>query len=79
MSNNKDVLTPVETTWEDEVSKENPVLCWVSNRSKREKQHARNILFISNDDCFCYNAKKYAFKYATPVLPTDCRNIDKAA
>ena len=66
-----------EISWEDEVSEDNPVLCWISNKAKGENMIARNIVYIGKEDGCYYTEKWYAFKYATPVLPTECRSIDK--
>ena len=66
----------VETTWEDEVSEENPILCWVSDTSTEEKLHAVWVDYACLGQKFPYRGLKgLVYKYATPVLPTECRPV----
>lgn len=61
-------------TWEDDVCKSNPVLCWVSDVDPSVR---KRVIYINK---IVANGKHKAYgwgmgptwKYATPVKPSDC-------
>lgn len=70
-----ELTTRVETTWEDEVSEENPILCWASNESKHKSKLASLITGIDVDGEYIDSRGNF-YTCATPVLPSECRSID---
>ena len=69
-------------TWTDEVSEDNPVLCWVSNDDPEERKNAQLVVRLSYSQGYsCYKTKlnvplsqshNFSFMYATPVKPEEC-------
>tara|TARA_R110000851_G_scaffold187318_1_gene337180 strand:+ start:66003 stop:66503 length:501 start_codon:yes stop_codon:yes gene_type:complete len=61
-------------TWQDEVSEENPVLCWVSDDSDIEKTNAEWVFDVSTKIGTMYyeSFSGSTFVYATPVSPSEC-------
>ena len=67
----------LETTWQDELSEEGPVICWVSNKDSIEKTELRVITDYDTQYNFPFvSTQGDQFPYATPVLPTECRPVD---
>ena len=46
-------------TWTDEVSEDNPVLCWVSNDDPEERKHTQLITGFYPKDCFANKTNLY--------------------
>ena len=68
-----ELTSRVETTWKDEVSEENPLLCWVGDLRNGKSGVAVLIFSINHDDSYPYKATQgTVWKHATPVLPTEC-------
>ena len=68
----------VETTWQDELSEEGPVICWVSNKDSIEKTELRAITDYDTQYNFPFvSTQGDQFPYATPVLPNECRPVDQ--
>jgi hypothetical protein len=66
--------TKQEITWKDEVSEENPIPCWVSDTGSEKRSFISPICNIKPEQSCQYIAKVGTiWKYATPVLPSECR------
>ena len=65
-----DFYTP--ETWEDEVSPDNPVLCWISDDNTEDRSSALHIIAVTESGYRYLCSSGHQWKYATPVQPKEC-------
>lgn len=61
--------------WYDTATKENPVLCWVSDENSQPGKGGEITLITQYNPGQIHpfmDIKRYPWKYATPVTPNDC-------
>ena len=69
-----ELLEKVEVSWKDEVSEENLIPCWVSDKNPENRTIIALITHINPEKDSIYVAwSGVAWRYATPVLPSECR------
>lgn len=67
------LCTREPVTWEDEVSEDNPVLCWVRDESSIQSMQVKKVIRIDRPPPHIYDCSDGTYyDYATPVQPSDC-------
>ena len=61
-------------TWQDKVSEDSPMLCWVSDNNSSDK--VRTDFITGVDSKGFYDTPDGFWKYATPVKPSECWGFD---
>ena len=73
-----ELLEKVEVSWKDEVSEENPILCWVSDRDSEKRKMIAFIVHINPENHYAYvTTDGDHWMYATPVLRSECRQEEQ--
>ncbi len=63
-------------TWQDDLSIDNPVLCWVSDTGMENNNTAAALVTDQAEDGRYFTATGIIWKYATPILPSECYDHD---
>ena len=63
--------------WEDNVSQDTPVLCWISDCDKDEQRVAQMVNAYDPSREFQYSTHGVAYRFATPVDPSICLVIEQ--